>query len=54
MERFDGAEAIRRADALMENYDEVLARLRKKSAQLSRAAGENERLLLELLEKTKR
>ena len=51
---FDGAEAIRRADALMENYDEVLARLRKKSAQLSRAAGENERLLLELLEKTKR
>jgi polysaccharide pyruvyl transferase WcaK-like protein len=54
VERFDGAEAIRRADALMENYDQVLARLRKKSAQLSRAAGENERLLLELLEKTKR
>lgn len=54
VEHFDGAEAIRRADALMENYDQVLARLRKKSAQLSRAAGENERLLLELLEKTKR
>ena len=54
VEHFDGAEAIRRADALMENYAQVLARLRKKSAQLSRAAGENERLLLELLEKTKR
>lgn len=53
VERFDGGEAIRRADALMADYDGVLARLREKSAQLARAAGENERLLLELLEKTK-
>lgn len=48
---FDGDEAIRRADALMADYDGVLSRLREKSAQLTRAAGENERLLLELLEK---
>lgn len=47
---FDGAEAIRRADGLMADYDGVLSRLREKSAQLARAAGENERLLLELLE----
>ena len=52
VERFDGGEAVRRADALMADYDSVLARLREKSAQLSRVAGENERLLLELLEKT--
>ena len=50
VERFDGAEAIRRADALMADYDGVLSRLREKSAQLALAAGENERLLLELLE----
>lgn len=50
VERFDGAEAIRQADALMADYDGVLSRLREKSAQLARAAGENERLLLELLE----
>ena len=50
VERFDGAEAIRRADALMADYDGVLSRLREKSAQLAQAAGENERLLLELLE----
>ena len=53
VERFDGDEAIRRADGLMADYNAVLSRLREKSAQLSRAAGENERLLLELLEKTK-
>lgn len=47
---FDGGEAIRRADALMADYDRVLAQLREKSARLARAAGENERLLLELLE----
>lgn len=50
VEHFDGDEAIRRADALMAGYDGVLSRLREKSAQLARAAGENERLLLELLE----
>ena len=52
VEAFDGDEAIRRADALMAGYDGVLARLREKSAQLGRAADENERLLLELLERT--
>ena len=54
VERFDGAEAIRRADALMADYDTVLARLREKSAQLAQAAEENERRLLELLERTKK
>ena len=53
VENFDGAEAIRRADTLLADYDGVLARLKDKSAQLTRAAGENERLLLDLLEKTK-
>ena len=53
VESFDGDEAIRRADALMADYDSVLARLREKSARLTRAAGENEWLLLELLERTK-
>ncbi|NBI66483.1 polysaccharide pyruvyl transferase CsaB [Pseudoflavonifractor sp. 60] len=48
---FDAGQAIAAADALMADYDGVLARLREKSAQLARAAGENERLLLELLEK---
>lgn len=50
VDHFDGPEAVRRADALMADYDNVLSRLREKSAQLTRAAGENERLLLELLE----
>lgn len=53
VENFDGLEAIRRADALMADYDAVLARLREKSAKLAQAAGENERLLLELLERTR-
>ena len=52
VERFDGREAVRRADALMADYDAVLSRLRAKSAQLAQAAKENERLLLELLEST--
>ncbi|MCI8303814.1 MAG: polysaccharide pyruvyl transferase CsaB [Lawsonibacter sp.] len=52
VEHFDGPEAIRRADALLADYDAVLSRLQAKSAQLSQAARENERLLLELLEKT--
>ncbi len=51
--RFDEEEAIRRADTLMASYDEVLARLQQKSANLAQAAQENERLLLELLEKKK-
>ena len=53
VETFNGDEAIRRADELMAGYNTVLARLREKSAQLTQAAGENERLLLELLEGTK-
>ncbi len=51
VERFDGDEAVRRTDALLADYDTVLARLREKSAALTAAAGENVRLLLELLEK---
>ena len=43
-------EAIRRADALMADYPAVLSRLKDKSAAMARAAGENERLLLEMLE----
>jgi len=50
VEHFDGPEARRRADALLADYDAVLARLQDKSAQLTQAARENERLLLELLE----
>ena len=42
--------ALRPFAALMPDYDGVLSRLREKSAQLAQAAGENERLLLELLE----
>ena len=51
VESFDGDEAIRRADQLMADYDNVLAGLRRKSAALTRAAEDNEKLLLELLEK---
>lgn len=51
VEHFDGQEAIRRADAMMADYDQVLARLREKSDQLAQTARENERLLLEMLEK---
>ena len=53
VDTFDSHEAIRQADALMADYSGVLARLQKKSAQLSQAARENERLLLELLERTR-
>jgi len=53
VEHFDGEEAIRRADRMMADYDSVLTRLRDKSAQLAQAARENEKLLLELLKKTK-
>ena len=54
VDSFDGDEAIRRADAMMDSYDDVLARLRQKSAQLTQAARENERLLLEMLEQHKK
>ena len=53
LENFDAAEAIRRTDALLADYDGTLSRLREKSAALTTATAENERLLLELLEKTK-
>ena len=54
VEHFDGEEAIRRADDLMAHYDQVLANLREKSEQLARAARENERLLMEMLERYKK
>ena len=54
VDSFDGDEAIRRTDAMMAGYDGVLARLRQKSAQLTQAARENERLLLEMLEQHKK
>ena len=38
VDRFDGPEAIRRADALMADYGRVLERLRGKSAALAQAA----------------
>ena len=47
---FDGVEAIHRADRLMNDYDEILARLRQKSALLAQSARKNETLLLEMLE----
>ena len=53
VDSFDADEAIRRADRLMADYDAVYARLQEKSKALTKAAGENERLLLELLERTK-
>ena len=48
---FRREEAIAAADHLMADYEGSLERLRVKSAALSRAARENERLLLELLER---
>ena len=50
VDAFDAQEAIRRADALMADYPAVLSRLKEKSAAMTRAAGESERLLLEMLE----
>ena len=54
VEAFDAAVAIGRADALMADYDGVLARLREKSAALAQAAKENEELLLDMLERARR
>ena len=53
VDRFDGEEAIRLTDALMGRYDAVLEGLKNKSQELTRAARDNERLLLELLKQTK-
>ncbi len=54
VEHFDAGAAIRTADALLSDYDAVLARLKEKSAALTAAAGENEKILLELLEKRRK
>ena len=54
VERFDASAAIAGADALMADYEGVLSGMKQKSEVLTRVAGENERLLLELLEKTQR
>ena len=51
VEKFDEIEAIRAADGLMDGYDATLAALKEKSENMKRAAVENERLLLKLLEK---
>ena len=53
VENFDAAHAVALTDALMTDYDETLNRLRERSEAMSAAAGENERLLLELLKKVK-
>lgn len=53
VEYFDAKAAIAAADRLMADYDSAHAALKAKSAALTASAGENERLLLELLEKTK-
>ena len=50
VERFDAQAAIAAADQLMADYDSAHEALKAKSAALTAAAGENERLLLELLE----
>jgi hypothetical protein len=54
VERFDASAAIAAADALMADYDGILEGMKRKSDALTKAAGENERLLLELLEQTKK
>ncbi len=53
VEHFDVEEAIRCADEMMADYDNVLSRLQIKSDQLAQSARENERLLLEMLEKNR-
>lgn len=51
---FDRKTAIAQADALMADYARCQQRLQKKSAALTSAARENERLLLELLEQKRK
>ena len=51
---FDAQAAINAADDLMADYAGALKRMKEKSDALTAAAGENEKLLLELLEKTKK
>ena len=52
VECFDADYAIAQSDKLLGEYEEVLEKLREKSAQMEQASHENERLLLELLKKT--
>mgnify|MGYP000955185785 CR=1 FL=1 len=54
VDQFDGGEAIRRADQMLADYDGVLYRLKIRSGELAQEARENERLLLKLLEESKR
>ncbi len=49
VDSFRASEAIARTDALLANYDAVLAGLKEKSRQLSQSTMENERLLIEML-----
>ena len=51
VERFSLEEAVACTDGLLADYEGCLERLREKSRALTQAAQENERLLLELLEK---
>jgi polysaccharide pyruvyl transferase WcaK-like protein len=44
--------AIRKADELMADYDAHVEQMRQKSKELSMAAQQNEKLLLELLEQS--
>ena len=53
VERFNAEAAISAADALMGDYDNVLARLRELSGRMEQSTRENEKILLELLKKTK-
>ena len=50
---FDSGYAIAQADAMLADYDNVLVRLKEKSAQLTRMARENEKLMLDLLHNLK-
>lgn len=54
VECFDAEAAIAAVDALMADYDRALSTLKAKSVQMKHAAEENERLLLDLLERTKK
>lgn len=49
VERFDRTRAIACVDELMADYEQRHAALKERAQQLNEAAGENERLLLELL-----
>ena len=51
VEHFEIEKAITVCDQLMADYDAVLSTLKEKSAAMTAAAGENEMLLLQLLEK---